>query len=119
LLEPLPPSRLCAADTTYDSDALRDFLITRGTEQVIPNKPTRKRIKPFDQFDPLPPKKYHRACLLPPQGLEACRHMIRQAHAQFRGNLLHHRSSRNMVAQLSQEPRALHAIRPELRLSSP
>ncbi|NKW79932.1 IS5 family transposase [Ochrobactrum pecoris] len=48
LLEPLPPPRLCAADTAYDSDALRDFLTTRGTEPVIPNNPTRKRIKPFD-----------------------------------------------------------------------
>jgi putative transposase len=50
LLEPLPASRLCAADTAYDSDALRDFLKTRGTEPVIPNNPTRKRIKPFDQI---------------------------------------------------------------------
>ena len=48
LLEPLPASRLCAADTAYDSDALRDFLKARGTEPVIPNNPTRKRIKPSD-----------------------------------------------------------------------
>ncbi|WP_176038819.1 transposase, partial [Brucella tritici] len=37
LLEPLPWTRLCAADTAYDSDALRDFLATRGTQPVIPN----------------------------------------------------------------------------------
>ncbi|WP_235914763.1 transposase, partial [Brucella tritici] len=48
LLEPLPPTRLCAADTAYDSDALRDFLATRGTQPVIPNNPTRKQIRPFD-----------------------------------------------------------------------
>ncbi len=48
LLEPLPPSNLCAADTAYDSNALRDFLKARGTEPVIPNNPTRKRIKPFN-----------------------------------------------------------------------
>lgn len=48
LLTPLPASRLCAADTAYDSDALRDFLATRGTEPVIPNNPTRKRKQPFD-----------------------------------------------------------------------
>ncbi|MQB08047.1 hypothetical protein DXT91_28845 [Agrobacterium tumefaciens] len=30
VLEPLSPSRLCAADTAYDSNALRDFLKTRG-----------------------------------------------------------------------------------------
>ena len=44
----MPPSRICAADTAYDSNALRDFLTARGTEPVIPNNPTRKQIKPFD-----------------------------------------------------------------------
>nr|WP_233290901.1 transposase [Shinella sp. PSBB067] len=48
LLEPLPPSSFFAADTAYDSDALREFLKARRTEPVIPNNPTRKRIKPFD-----------------------------------------------------------------------
>lgn len=48
MLTPLPPTRLCAADTAYDSNALRDFLIARGTEPVIPNNPTRKHIQPFD-----------------------------------------------------------------------
>ena len=48
LLETLPPSRLCAADTAYDSNALRTFLIARGTVPVIPNNPTRKHIQPFD-----------------------------------------------------------------------
>lgn len=42
--QPLPPSSLCAADTAYDSNALRTFLIARGTEPVIPNK----NIQPFD-----------------------------------------------------------------------
>ncbi len=48
MLGPLPPSSLCAADTAYDSDALRRFLIDRGTLPVIPNNPTRKNIQPFD-----------------------------------------------------------------------
>ena len=48
LLALLPPSQICAADTAYDSDALRTFLIDRGTLPVIPNNPTRKRIQPFD-----------------------------------------------------------------------
>ena len=48
LLAPLPPSSLCAADAAYDSDALRQFLIERGTQPVIPNNPTRKRLQPFD-----------------------------------------------------------------------
>jgi len=48
LLEALPPARLCAADAAYDSDALRVFLVERGTRPVIPNNPTRKHIHPFD-----------------------------------------------------------------------
>jgi transposase len=48
LIEPLPPARLCAADTAYDSDRFRLFLIERGTQPVIPNNPTRKNLHPFD-----------------------------------------------------------------------
>jgi transposase len=48
LLGPLPRAWLCAADTAYDSDGLRRFLIERGTLPVIPNNPTRKRLHPFD-----------------------------------------------------------------------
>lgn len=44
-----PPTRHCVADTAYDSDGIRRFLIARGTEPVIPNNPTRKRPHPFDQ----------------------------------------------------------------------
>lgn len=49
LLAPLPPARLCAADTAYDSDSLRQFLLERGTTPLIPNNPTRKRFHPFDE----------------------------------------------------------------------
>jgi transposase len=48
LLAPLPPAALCAADTAYDSNGLRQFLIERGTLPVIPNNPTRKRFHPFN-----------------------------------------------------------------------
>jgi len=48
LLAPLP-ARMCAADTAYDSDGLRQFLLERGTKPVIPNNPTRKRFHPFDE----------------------------------------------------------------------
>ena len=48
LIEPLPAGRLCAADTAYDSDPLRRFLIERGTQPVIPNNPTRKHVHPFN-----------------------------------------------------------------------
>ncbi len=49
LLANLPPSALCAADTAYDSNGLRSFLIARGTLPVIPNNPTRKHPHPFDE----------------------------------------------------------------------
>lgn len=48
LLQPLPPADFLAADTAYDSDALRQYLVGRGTIPVIPNNPTRKRRHPFD-----------------------------------------------------------------------
>jgi transposase len=38
-----------AADTAYDSDGLRRFLLQRGTVPVIPNNPARKRHHPFDE----------------------------------------------------------------------
>lgn len=49
LLAQLPPGRRCAADTAYDSNALRQFLRERGTLPVIPNNPTRKRFHAFDR----------------------------------------------------------------------
>jgi transposase len=49
LLGPLRPPKVCAADTAYDADGLRQFLIERGTKPIIPNSPTRKRIHPFDR----------------------------------------------------------------------
>jgi len=48
LLTSLPPARVCVGDAAYDSDGLRQFLIERGTQPVIPNNPTRKRFHPFD-----------------------------------------------------------------------
>ena len=41
--------RVCLADAAYDSKALRDALIGRGTTPVIPNNPTRKHPSPFDR----------------------------------------------------------------------
>lgn len=51
MLAPLPAARLCAADTAYDSNALREFLQQSGTLPVIPNNPTRKNLHPFDKTD--------------------------------------------------------------------
>jgi transposase len=49
LLDGLPPSAWLLADTAYDSDGLRHFLLARGTTPVIPNNPTRKRMHPFSR----------------------------------------------------------------------
>ena len=49
LISGVPAGGRLAADTTYDSDGLRRFLLQRGTVPVIPNNPTRKRHHPFDE----------------------------------------------------------------------
>ena len=38
----MPPSNYLVADKGYDSNALRSWLIERGTTPVIPSKPNRK-----------------------------------------------------------------------------
>lgn len=48
LIGALPPPARLIADTAYDSNGLRSFLIERGTQSVVPNNPTRKRPHPFD-----------------------------------------------------------------------
>jgi transposase len=48
LLDAVPAAACCVADTAYDSDALRQRLLERGTRPVIPNNPTRQRPHPFD-----------------------------------------------------------------------
>lgn len=49
LLAQLAPSLSLTADTAYDSNGLRQFLLERGTTPVIPNNPTRKQLHPFDR----------------------------------------------------------------------
>ena len=49
LLNHALPSRRLAADTAYDSNALRLFLLERGTLPGIPNDPARKHHHPFDR----------------------------------------------------------------------
>jgi putative transposase len=48
LIEKLPKAARLLADTAYDSDKFRQFLIARGTIPVIKPNPTRKKIPPFD-----------------------------------------------------------------------
>jgi putative transposase len=50
LISSVPPGACLAGDAAYDSDALRSFLIGRGTVPVIPNNPTRKAFHPFDDL---------------------------------------------------------------------
>ena len=49
LIDRLPAAATFLADRAYDSDALRERLLERGTTPVIPNAPYRKRLHPFDR----------------------------------------------------------------------
>ena len=49
LIEKLPKAAQMLADTAYDSDKFREFLIARGSTPVIKPNPTRKKIPPFDK----------------------------------------------------------------------
>ena len=48
LLANLPAPDQLLADTAYDSNGIRHFLLGRGTTPVIPNNPTRVRPQTFD-----------------------------------------------------------------------
>lgn len=50
-----PPPDQLLADTAYDSNGLRHFLLGRGTTLVIPNNQTRKNRHSFD-------KRAYKAC---------------------------------------------------------
>jgi putative transposase len=45
----LPQAAFMLGDAAYDSDALRGFLIGRGSTPVIQPNPTRKHVPPFDK----------------------------------------------------------------------
>src|SRR5208282_1024726 len=49
LIDKLPKAAQVLADTAYDSDKFREFLIARGSTPVIKPNPTRKKIPPFDK----------------------------------------------------------------------
>lgn len=48
LIDKLPPAARVMADTAYDSDKFRKFLVERGSTPVIKPNPTRKNIPSFD-----------------------------------------------------------------------
>jgi transposase len=48
LIEKLPKAAQVLADTAYESDKFREFLIARGSTPVTKPNPTRKKIPPFD-----------------------------------------------------------------------
>jgi transposase len=50
LLKPLPVATHLLADTAYDADHFRAFLIERGSTPVIPPNPTRTNLPTFDQL---------------------------------------------------------------------
>jgi putative transposase len=49
LIEKLPKAAQVLADTAYDSDEFREFLIARGSTPVIKPNSTRRKIPPFDK----------------------------------------------------------------------
>jgi transposase len=49
LINKLPKAAQVLADTAYDSDKFREFLIARGSTPVIKPNPTRKKIPPFNK----------------------------------------------------------------------
>jgi len=49
LIDKLPKAAQVLADTAYDSDKFREFLIARGSTPVIKPNPTRKKVPPFDK----------------------------------------------------------------------
>ncbi len=46
----MPTADYLLADTAYDSDAFREFLVGRGSTPVIKPNPTRKNLPSFDQL---------------------------------------------------------------------
>ena len=48
-MERLPAANHLLADTAYDGDAFRQFLINRGSLPVIKPNPRRKTTPPFDK----------------------------------------------------------------------
>jgi transposase len=50
LIATLPKAAQVLADTAYDSDEFRAFLIARGTTPIIKPNPARKNIPPFDEL---------------------------------------------------------------------
>ena len=49
LIDSLPKAAQVLADTAYDRDKFREFLIARSSTPVIKPNPTRKKIPPFDK----------------------------------------------------------------------
>ena len=49
LLERIPTPRRLLADRAYDANKLRDWLVARGCEPVIPPNPTRKNPHTYDK----------------------------------------------------------------------
>lgn len=49
MLDAALPANELLADKAYDSDAIREDLLGRGTRPVIPNKDDRRFLHPFDR----------------------------------------------------------------------
>ena len=71
------------ADTTYDDDAFKAFLIGREAVPVIRPNPTRSGSQ-HSTKRALQAKESRRTLLLTPEGLAACGNMLRQARTELR-----------------------------------
>ena len=102
LIGKLPKAAQVLADTAYDSDKFREFLITRGSTPVIKPNPTRKKIPPFDNVSYKGRNVIERAF----SHLKDWRrsHSIRQAGQELPRHR-HARHTLQVVDQLSPEPR--------------
>ena len=78
LIDNLPKAAEVLADTAYDSDKFREFLIARGSTPVIKPNPTRKK-NPAVRHGVLQGSQRDRARLLALEGLATRRNTIRQA----------------------------------------
>lgn len=97
-----PPSEYLVADKGYDSNALRSWLIERGTTPVISSKSNRKvQIEHDRQIYRQHGRR--RAHVLPLQGLAAARNPLRPQHQDLHGHD-RYRSHRHLVALTSPDP---------------
>jgi transposase len=82
LIDPLPSAARVLADTAYDSDKFRNFLIKRATTPVIKPNPNPQEYSAV-RHGRLQGTQRDRTGLLAPEGLAPCRNALRQTGEEF------------------------------------